>query len=123
VNRLIEQLAAQRGIQRRSHDAAEIVERCILQLINVGAQVLEQGIAARAADIDVVWVMGYGFPRQVGGPMFHADTLGTAQVLGRIEHYRARLGDDYWKPAVLIETLARQGKTFAQWDGERQAQT
>jgi 3-hydroxyacyl-CoA dehydrogenase len=123
VHRLIEQLAAQRGIQRRSHDTAEIVERCILQLINVGAQVLEQGIAARAADIDVVWVMGYGFPRQVGGPMFHADTLGTAQVLGRIEHYRARLGDDYWKPAALLESLARQGKTFAQWDSERQAQT
>jgi 3-hydroxyacyl-CoA dehydrogenase len=116
VTRLIEQLAAQRGIARRHHDAAEIIERCVLQLINVGAQVLETGVAVRAADIDVVWVHGYGFPRHVGGPLFHADSLGLAHVLGRIEHYRARLGDDYWKPAGLLESLARQGKTFAQRD-------
>jgi 3-hydroxyacyl-CoA dehydrogenase len=119
VIRLIEQLAAQRGIERRQHDVAEIVERCILQLINVGAQVLEAGVAVRAADIDVVWVHGYGFPRHVGGPMFHADILGLAHVLDRIEHYRTRLGDDYWKPAGLLERLAKQGKTFAQWDDER----
>jgi 3-hydroxyacyl-CoA dehydrogenase len=118
VTQLIERLAAQHGIERRNPDAAEIVERCLLQLINVGAQVLKAGIAVRAADIDVVWVHGYGFPRHVGGPMFHADSLGLAQVLGRIEHYRARLGDDYWKPAALLENLARQGKTFAQRDSE-----
>jgi 3-hydroxyacyl-CoA dehydrogenase len=118
VTQLIEQLAAQRGIERRHIDASEIVERCILQLINVGARVLETGIAVRAADIDVVWVHGYGFPRHVGGPMFHADGLGLAQVVGRIEHYRARLGDDYWKPVALLEDLARQGKTFAQRDAE-----
>ena len=118
VTALIERLAAQRGIERRNPEAAEIVERCLLQLINVGAQVLEAGIAVRSADIDVVWVHGYGFPRHVGGPMFYADSLGLAQVLGRIEHYRARLGDDYWKPAALLENLARQGKTFAQRDSE-----
>ena len=121
VTQLIEQLAVQRGIKRRHIDASEIVERCNLQLINVGAQVLETGIAVRAADIDVVWVHGYGFPRHVGGPMFHADSLGPAHVLSRIEHYRAQLGDDYWKPTALLESLARQGKTFALWDAERQA--
>jgi 3-hydroxyacyl-CoA dehydrogenase len=121
VTALIERLAAERGIQRRSVEAAEIAERCVLQLINVGAQVLEAGVAVRAADIDVVWVHGYGFPRHVGGPMFHADTLGLGHVLERIEHYRSRLGNDYWRPAPLIERLARQGKAFAQWDSERAA--
>lgn len=120
VTDLIEQLAAQRGIERRSVEAAEIVERCILQLINVGAQVLEAGIAVRAADIDVVWVHGYGFPRHLGGPMFYADSLGLAQVLGRIQHYGERR-PDYWKPAALLEQLAREGKSFAQWDSERSA--
>jgi 3-hydroxyacyl-CoA dehydrogenase len=120
VSELIEQLAAQRGIERRGIDEAEIVERCILQLINVGAQVLETGIAVRAADIDVVWVHGYGFPRHLGGPMFYADTLGLAQVLGRIQHYGERR-QDYWKPAALLEQLAREGKSFAQWDSERSA--
>jgi 3-hydroxyacyl-CoA dehydrogenase len=119
VTRLIEQLAAQRGIARRRIEDAEIVERCILQLINVGAQVLETGVAVRAADIDVVWVHGYGFPRHLGGPMFHADSLGLTKVLGRIEHYRTLLGNDYWKPAALLERLARQGKSFEQWDAER----
>src|SRR5690606_41787559 len=119
VARLIERLAGERGIQRRTIDAPEIVERCLLQLINVGAQVLEAGVALRAADIDVVWVHGYGFPRYPGGPMFHADTLGLGYVLERIEHYHSRLGDDYWRPAALLEQLARQGKSFARWDGER----
>lgn len=116
VTELIERLAAERGIKRRRIEPAEIVERCILQLINVGAQVLEKGVALRAADIDVVWVHGYGFPRHIGGPMFHADTLGLVHVLNRIEHYRARLGDDYWRPAELLGRLARQGRSFAEYD-------
>jgi len=123
VTQLIEKLAAERGIERRSISEAEIVERCVLQLINVGAQVLETGIAVRAADIDVVWVHGYGFPRHRGGPMFHADQLGLPHVLERIEYYRTRQGkaDDYWKPAALIVQLAGQGKSFTQWDSERGA--
>jgi 3-hydroxyacyl-CoA dehydrogenase len=119
VTQLIEQLAAKRGIERRQIEASEIVERCMLQLINVGAQVLETGVAVRAADIDVVWVHGYGFPRHLGGPMFYADTLGLQQVLQRIEHYRARVKSVYWQPAALIERLARDDKSFAQWDSER----
>jgi 3-hydroxyacyl-CoA dehydrogenase len=121
VNELIAQLAAQRGIERRRIEEAEIIERCLLQLINVGAQVLEAGIAVRAADIDVVWVHGYGFPRHKGGPMFHADSLGLAHVLDRIEHYRTREGNDYWQPAPLLEHLARHGSSFSQWDRERAA--
>lgn len=121
VIKLIEQLAAQRGITRRSIETFEIIERCLLQLINVGAQVLETGVAMRAADIDVVWVHGYGFPRHLGGPMFHADSLGLMHVLGRIEHYGVRMKNrnDYWRPAPLLEKLAQQGRSFANWDSER----
>ena len=114
---LIEKLAADRGIVRRAIAAEEIVERCILSLILVGAMVLEEGIAARAADIDVVWTSGYGFPRYLGGPMFYADTLGLAQVAERIRHYYGLYGH-YWKPVGLIERLAAEGKTFRQWDEE-----
>ena len=71
---------------------AEIVERCILPLINIGAQLLEDGVAYRPLDIDVVWTAGYGFPRHLGGPMFYADTLGLKNVLARIEHYHGKYG-------------------------------
>ncbi len=112
---LIETLAAERGIKRREINDQEIVERCILSLINVGAMVLEESIAARAADIDVVWTSGYGFPRHLGGPMFHADTLGVAHVLERIRHYHETLGH-YWRPATLIERMAADGSSFEDWD-------
>ena len=119
VTTIIEQLAAERGISRRPIDADEIVERCILSLIHVGAMVLEEGVAARAADIDVVWTSGYGFPRYLGGPMFYADTLGLGHVAERIRYYHARYGH-YWKPTALIEKLAAAGGTFERWDRERQ---
>jgi 3-hydroxyacyl-CoA dehydrogenase len=112
---LIEKLASERGIKRREISDQEIVERCILSLINVGAMVLEEGIAERAADIDVVWINGYGFPRHLGGPMFYADTLGLPHVLERIRDYHETLGH-YWRPAALIERLAPEGASFEQWD-------
>lgn len=112
---LIEKLASEKGIKRREIGDYEIVERCLLSLINVGAMVLEEGIAARAADIDVVWTSGYGFPRHLGGPMFYSDTLGLPHVLERIRHYHEMLGH-YWRPAALIERLAADEASFAQWD-------
>jgi len=115
VKTLIERLASNRGIARREIADDEIVERCLLSLINVGAMVLEEGIAARAADIDVVWTSGYGFPRHLGGPMFYADTLGLGHVLSRIRHYHERLGH-YWRLAGLIERLAASNSSFEQWD-------
>jgi 3-hydroxyacyl-CoA dehydrogenase len=115
VIRLIAKFASDRGIRRREINDQEIVERCILSLINVGAMVLEEGIAARAADIDVVWTSGYGFPRHPGGPMFHADRLGLSHVLHRIRHYHKKLGY-YWRPAMLIERLAAAGTSFEKWD-------
>jgi 3-hydroxyacyl-CoA dehydrogenase len=112
---LIGKLASERGIKPREISDEEIVERCILSLINVGAMVLEEGIASRAADIDVVWTSGYGFPRYLGGPMFYADMLGLSHVLDRIRHYHERHGH-YWRPTALIERLAGERASFEQWD-------
>lgn len=116
---LIERLATKRGITRREISAEEIVERCILVLINVGAKVLEEGVAASAADIDVVWTSGYGFPRALGGPMFYADTLGLRHVADRISHYHRALGH-YWEPTPLLLDLARAGSSFEAYDMARQ---
>ncbi|HTT04408.1 MAG TPA: 3-hydroxyacyl-CoA dehydrogenase NAD-binding domain-containing protein [Steroidobacteraceae bacterium] len=115
VERVIRELAAARGIEQRKISAAEIIERCVLSLILVGARVLEEGVAARAADIDVVWTNGYGFPRSLGGPMFHADTLGLRHVAERIRYYHQRCGF-YWTPSALIERLAEAGQSFQQRD-------
>ncbi|MBZ5635321.1 MAG: enoyl-CoA hydratase/isomerase family protein [Acidobacteriia bacterium] len=84
----------------------EIVERCIYALINEGAKVLEEGIALRAVDIDVIYLTGYGFPAYRGGPMFYADTVGLKTICDR-------LSDFGWKPATLLDKLAREGKAFA----------
>jgi 3-hydroxyacyl-CoA dehydrogenase len=112
VAALIRAEAARLGVVAREIGDEEIVERCMLALINEGARILEEGIAARSADIDVVWCNGYGYPRERGGPMFYADTLGLPQVLARIRHYAAALGDRYWQPAGLLERLARAGGSF-----------
>jgi len=116
---LIEKLAAERGIGRRQISDDEIVERCVLALINVGAMVLDEGIATRAADIDVVWTSGYGFPRHLGGPMFYADTLGLPHVADRIRYYHERLGH-YWRPAELIVRLPAEDSSFEQRDRQRE---
>ncbi|MDO8800735.1 3-hydroxyacyl-CoA dehydrogenase NAD-binding domain-containing protein [Phenylobacterium sp.] len=115
---LIAQLAADRKIAPRQIADAEIQERCMLPLVNVGAQLLDEGIAYRAKDIDVVWTSGYGFPRHLGGPMFFGDTLGLAHVLERVEHYHKLLGH-YWKPADLLVKLAREGGSFEAYDARQ----
>jgi 3-hydroxyacyl-CoA dehydrogenase len=102
---LIERTAREAGIPRREISQQEIVERCIYGLVNEGAQILEEGIALRAVDIDIVYLNGYGFPRERGGPMFYADTIGVAEVLARIEEFG-------WKPSPLLRKLAAEGKTF-----------
>jgi 3-hydroxyacyl-CoA dehydrogenase len=83
----------------------EIVERCIYALINEGAKVLEEGIASRAVDIDVIYLTGYGFPAYRGGPMFYADTTGPKKIRERVREFG-------WKPAPLLDRLAEEGKTF-----------
>jgi 3-hydroxyacyl-CoA dehydrogenase len=116
---LIQQAARAAGIERRSIAREEIVDRCIFALVNEGAHVLGEGIALRAADIDVVYLNGYGFPAWRGGPMFYADTVGLKTVLARVEEFRDRHGDDLWSPAPLLRRLAETGGTFTDFDRQR----
>ena len=87
-------------------------------LINTGANILEEGIALRASDIDVVYIYGYGFPRYRGGPMFYADTIGLDKVYADVKRFHERHGY-FWRPAPLLEKLAREGKCFADLGARR----
>ncbi len=109
---LIEQVAREAGIERRRISAQEIVDRCVYGLVNEGARLLEEGIALRASDIDVVYLTGFGFPVWRGGPMFYADTVGLPQVLKRIEKFQVKHGPGLWTPAPLLRRLAESGGTF-----------
>ncbi|MCX7169855.1 MAG: 3-hydroxyacyl-CoA dehydrogenase family protein, partial [Proteobacteria bacterium] len=108
------------GVPQRKPNAQEIVERCLYSMINEGALLLEEGIALRASDIDVVYTAGYGFPRYRGGPMFYADTVGLAKICARIEEFAKTLDPQYWQPAPLLKKLAATGSTFAQWQQDQQ---
>jgi 3-hydroxyacyl-CoA dehydrogenase len=120
VTLLIEQMASSAGIARRPFSDEEIIERTIYALINEGARVLEEGVALRAADIDVIYVNGYGFPAYRGGPMFYADRVGLARIHDRITAFHRELGPR-WAPAPLLARLAREGSTFREWDAARAA--
>jgi len=115
---LIERAASAAGIRRRPIINEEIIERTIYALINEGARVLEEGYASRAADIDVVYTNGYGFPAWRGGPMFYADRIGLAKVYERVSAFRRELGQR-WEPAPLLARLAREGSTFKAFDKSR----
>jgi 3-hydroxyacyl-CoA dehydrogenase len=115
VLKLIEREAAELGVERRPVDAAEIVDRLLFALVNEGVNILDEGIAQRPGDIDVVYVYGYGFPAWRGGPMQHADAAGLPQVLARVAEFGERFGPENWTPAPLLERLADSGQTFANW--------
>jgi 3-hydroxyacyl-CoA dehydrogenase len=109
-------LAAQYGVQRRSDISdQEIVERLLYPLINEGALILSEGIAYRGADIDMVWVAGYGFPDHRGGPLFMADEIGLKKIAERMAAYASERGDafGYWSASDLLKTLAAQGKRLS----------
>ncbi|GAA4282696.1 3-hydroxyacyl-CoA dehydrogenase NAD-binding domain-containing protein [Brevibacterium daeguense] len=110
VEEIIAACAAERGVTRREVADEEIVERCMLALVNEGATLLDEGIAQRASDIDVVWANGYGFPAYRGGPMHYATTLGLATVVERMRELQQTVGE-YWKPAELLERLVAAGRT------------
>jgi 3-hydroxyacyl-CoA dehydrogenase len=116
---LIAAKAVEVGVTPRTHTDAEILERCLYPLLNEGLRILDEGIAQRASDVDVVWCAGYGFPRYRGGPMFYADTLGLPVLLAGMEKYRAIFGPMHWEPAPLLVRLVREGRTLAEWDKER----
>lgn len=97
------------AVTQRAADDEEIVTRCIYALINEGARILGERIAASAADIDVIWCNGYGFPRHRGGPMFHATTLGLDRVLETLRSYEKSMGSEYWAPAPLLVERVQAG--------------
>jgi 3-hydroxyacyl-CoA dehydrogenase len=112
IERLIVDHSKEHGIVRRQISEQEILERCLYSMINEAARILEEGVAARAVDIDMVWLHGYGFPRYRGGPLFYADEVGVKTVLAGILKYRAQFGPDFWTPALRIEEMAATGKSF-----------
>jgi 3-hydroxyacyl-CoA dehydrogenase len=113
---LIADRARKLGVPQRSHTEEEILERCLYPLLNEGLRILEEGIAVRASDIDVVWTAGYGFPRYRGGPMFYAETIGLKKLLDGMRKYRELFGPMHWEPAPLLVELVREGKSLAEWE-------
>ncbi len=107
------------GVKQIEVSDEEIIERMTCSMINEGALILEEGIAIRPGDIDVIFVNGYGLPRYRGGPMKYADAIGLDKVCNAIRKYRARYGDLWWTPAPLLEKLAAEGRTFQEWSESR----
>jgi 3-hydroxyacyl-CoA dehydrogenase len=112
VDNLIVEHSKQVGIERRTISDEEIIERCLYAMINEGAKILQEGVAARPVDIDMVWIHGYGFPVYRGGPMFYADQVGLKAIYDTILKYRDRFGPDFWTPAPLLAELAESSKGF-----------
>jgi 3-hydroxyacyl-CoA dehydrogenase len=112
---IIEQARKKAGLAQRSISAEEIVERTIYALANEGARILEEGLALRAVDIDIIYINGYGFPAYRGGPMWYADTVGLKNVCARIQEFEKQHGS-IWAPAPLLKRLAEEGQTFADFD-------
>jgi 3-hydroxyacyl-CoA dehydrogenase len=112
IEQLIVEHSRQAGIERRVIGDQEIVERCLYSMINEGAKILAEGVAARPLDVDMVWLHGYGFPAYRGGPMFYADQIGLDRVLEQIRIFQNRLGAEFWTPAPLLEELASSGQGF-----------
>ena len=122
VEALILEISARLDIERRAIPQDEMTERMLYPLINEGVRILEEGIAYRPSDIDLVWIYGYGWPRWTGGPMFHADEVGLARIVERLEAFAADTpSDPSLKPAALLRELAARGTTFADWQKSRLA--
>ena len=111
IEKLIVDYSKEKGIERRDIGSDEVLERLMYSLINEGAWILEEGIAQRASDIDVIYVYGYGVPAYLGGPMFYADQVGLDKVYKRVCEF-AKQDPASWKPAPLLKKLAEQGATF-----------
>jgi 3-hydroxyacyl-CoA dehydrogenase len=114
VEEMIAAYSAEIGVARRKISDEEIVQRCIFALVNEGAKILEEKIAARASDLDVVYLYGYGFPVSRGGPMQYADSVGLYNVVRAMNRFAASPHGDpgFWKPAPLVAKLAAEGKSF-----------
>jgi 3-hydroxyacyl-CoA dehydrogenase len=113
VAHLILRTAHKMGITRHPFEHSEIQERLLFPMINEGARILDEGVAQRAGDIDVIWIHGYGFPSWRGGPMFYAGSRGLKYVCDRLTEFAAQTGDERHKPSPLLRKLADEGKTFS----------
>jgi len=115
-SKLVEDMIAEHrktmGLTPRKISDEEIVQRLVFALVNEGARIVEEGIALRASDIDIVYLTGYGFPTYRGGPMFHADTIGLAEVVRIMQRYAGGYHGECWTPAPLLARLAAEGKRF-----------
>jgi len=116
VEQMIVRFSQEMGITRRRIDDTEIVERLVFALVNEGARILEEKIAQRSSDIDLVYLNGYGFPAWRGGPMFYADTVGLTTVVGAMHRYARGIHPEPWTPAPLLQRLAAAGSTFSSLD-------
>ena len=112
TEKIIHDFIVKSGRNPRKISDEEILERCIFPMINEGAKLLDEGMAIRSSDIDVVWVNGYGWPVYRGGPMYYGDQVGPEKVLAKMKEFQATMGDDF-KPAPLLEKLVAEGKKFA----------
>jgi 3-hydroxyacyl-CoA dehydrogenase len=116
VTKIIQEESTRLGLARGKIGDEEIVERALYALINEGARVLEEGIALRASDIDIVYIAGYGFPDFRGGPMFYADTVGLPNILRSMRRFAQGYRGDTWTPAPLLTKLAAENRGFARWE-------
>ena len=111
---IYERISSENGFTRREISDEEITDRCILALINEGADILSEGVAQRAADIDVVYINGYGFPIWRGGPMHHANAMGLDVVVEKLKKYHEKTGNDAYKPSELLVKLAESGQKLSE---------
>jgi 3-hydroxyacyl-CoA dehydrogenase len=116
VMEIVREQAAAQGVIRRQIGDVEIVKRLTYAMINEAARILQEGIAQRSSDIDVIYVFGYGFPVARGGPMHYADSIGLKEVYDSICEFRELHGEDLWSPAPLLEEFALAGKSFSDWE-------
>ncbi len=112
IEQMLASYSAEHGIERRRVTPDEIVDRCVLALVNEGANILADEMAYRASDIDIVWIAGYGFPPERGGPMFYADTLGLDEVLRRVRALQRGPNGNLWEPSPLLVELGESGGSF-----------
>jgi 3-hydroxyacyl-CoA dehydrogenase len=112
VEKIIVDVATEQGITRRFISDEEILQRLLYPMVNEGAKILEEKIAIRASDIDVIWVYGYGWPVYRGGPMFWADQIGLKALRDKMLEFKKATGDAFWTPAPLLDRLATEGKGF-----------
>ena len=110
---IYKEISSQNNIERREISDQEIIDRCILALVNEGARILEEGVAQRSGDMDIVYINGYGFPIWRGGPMFYANQLGLSEVINKMGAF-SKLDENFWKPAPLLQKLADNSGAFGE---------